>query len=412
MIGKTKTLSWMRYMAIAVILLIPMACGFGTISITQPSGSNSPFSIATQPSSDGPSANAPVIPDTSGGASDGAVSNDNTSTGNANMGNVAAAPQKAPANLEELYKQVNPGAVSIQVQVTENGQTGEAAGSGFIITDTGYIATNNHVVQGATQVYVTFFNQVILPAKVVGVDPNSDLAVIKVDKLPQDTHPLPMGDSDKVLVGDSVVAIGNPFALGTSMTSGIISAVGRVIPSLTDYTIPSAIQTDAAINPGNSGGPLLNMNGEVIGIDAQIQTSTQGGGNVGIGFAIPVNILKEVYPSLIQTGTYTWPYLGVSGGAINPQAAQQLGLDVNQRGAYIASVVAGGPAEKAGLRKGDIVTQADGKTINTFDDILTYVAFKRPGDKVKLTVLRGSSQTEVTVTLGNRPKSTSSQTTP
>ena len=323
------------------------------------------------------------------------------------IGNLATAPQAAPADLAALYNQVNPGAVSIDVQISQGGQTGEAAGSGFIITDNGYIVTNNHVVQGAQQVYVTFFNQVILSAQVVGVDPNSDLAVLKVDQLPQGTHPLPMGDSNKVQVGDFVVAIGNPFALGTSMTYGIVSAVGRVIPALTNYSIPQAIQTDAAINPGNSGGPLINMNGEVIGIDAQIQTGGSGNGNVGVGFAIPVNILKLVYQPLIKTGTYTWPYIGVTGGPITPQVAQQLGLDLNQRGAFIASVNQGGPADQAGLQSGDIITKLDGQQVGTFDDLLGMIAYKKPGDQVNATVLRGNSTKQLTITLGERPSTLS-----
>ncbi len=346
----------------------------------------------------------------------GQTSNNNSpafvpNTGNrgpVTIGNLAQPPTTAPANLAQLYNQVNPGTVSIDVQITQGGQQGEAAGSGFIITDNGYIVTNNHVVEGASQVYVTFFNGIILPAQVVGVDPNSDLAVIKVDKLPADTKPLPMGDSSKVNVGEFVVALGNPFALGTSMSYGIVSALGRVIPSLTDYTIPQAIQTDAAINPGNSGGPLINMNGEVIGIDAQIQTGSSGGGNVGVGFAIPINILKLEYQELIQKGTFNWPYLGVSGGNITPMDAQQIGVDPNQRGAYIATVTSGGPSANAGLRQGDIVIKADNQTINTFDDLLTYIAFKRPGDKVALTVIRNGSQQQVTVTLGTRPQTPAS----
>lgn len=419
MSSKAGRYGWLMYVAIVLILVIPLACAFGPVTVTNQNGGNNPgngsnqnnnplgnlFQVAT----DTPEANTGNIPNTGNSGSSGNSGSPN-STGNrgpVDIGNLASAPSKAPENLAELYNQVNPGAVSIDVQINQGGQTGEAAGSGFIITDTGYIATNNHVVQGAQQVYVTFFNQTISKAQVVGVDPNSDLAILKVDKLPKETHPLPMGDSSKINVGDYVVAIGNPFALGTSMSYGIISALGRVIPSLTDYTIPQAIQTDAAINPGNSGGPLINMNGEVIGIDAQIQTGSSGGGNVGVGFAIPINILKLVYQSLIQKGSYTWPYMGVAGGPITPQAAQQLGVDMNQRGAFIAQVTSGGPAAKAGLRANDIITQVDGQNIGTFDDLLSYVAFKKPGDKVNLTVQRGGNTQQLTVTLGERPQTTS-----
>lgn len=411
---------WLKVFAIVLLLIVPMACSFGTVSIngnnpgqTEPTSSgglsNNPFNFgvdATATPDASSNSNGGNIPDTGNSGNSGSTGNTTGTTNNGpvNIGNLAQAPAKAPANLADLYNQVNPGAVSIDVQISQGGQTGEAAGSGFIITDTGYIATNNHVVEGAQQVYVTFFNQTVSVAKVVGVDPNSDLAILKVEKLPQDTHPLPMGDSSKVHVGDYVVAIGNPFALGTSMSYGIVSALGRVIPSLTDYTIPQAIQTDAAINPGNSGGPLINMNGEVIGIDAQIQTGSSGGGNVGVGFAIPSNILKLVYESLIRNGGYTWPYLGVAGGPITPQAAQQLGLDINQRGAYIAQVTSNGPAAKAGLKPHDIIVQADSQKINTFDDLLSYIAFKKPGDQVAITVLRGSGQQNLKVTVGERPK--------
>ena len=233
----------------------------------------------------------------------------------------------------------------------------------------------------------------------------TDLAILKVDTLPEGTYPLPVGDSSKIRVGDAVVAIGNPFSLGTSMSYGIISAVGRTIPSgFTPFNIPEAIQTDAAINPGNSGGPLINMHGEVIGINAQIRTATEGGGNLGIGFAIPSNILKLIYPSLIERGAYSWPYLGVStsagvgfpgeSGDTNTKAA---------RGALISDVTSNGPAEQAGLRAGDVVTRADDREIRNFDDLLTYIAYKKPGDAITLTVQRGGQEFQINVTLGERP---------
>jgi S1-C subfamily serine protease len=187
------------------------------------------------------------------------------------------------------------------------------------------------------------------------------------------------------------------------MSYGIISAVGRTIPSgFTPYNIPQAIQTDAAINPGNSGGPLINMNGEVIGINAQIRTAGGGGGNVGIGFAIPVNILKLIYPSLIDQGSYRWPYLGVSSPAETVLSLDARDL-AEQRGALIASVERGGPAAAAGLREGDIVTAADGQPVTNFDDLFTYVSFQAPGADVRLTVVRGGQEQEVVVTLGDRP---------
>jgi S1-C subfamily serine protease len=318
---------------------------------------------------------------------------------------VNQAPQtsQAPGTLAELYKNVSPGTVSILVQVNNGGQMGAGAGSGFILTKEGYIATNDHVVEGGEQFIVRFFNDIDVQAKVVGTDPDSDLAVLKVEQLPEGAYPLALGDSDKIQVGEYVVAIGNPFALGTSMSYGIVSALGRTIPSITQFNIPQAIQTDAAINPGNSGGPLINMNGEVIGVNAQIQTSGQGGGSVGIGFAIPANILKQVYPSLIKNGSYQWPYLGVSSAEETPGFQQPGNPANNQRGALIAEIVPNGPAEKAGLRSGDIVTKAADREIRNFSDLLTVIAFHRPGDKLQLTIVRDGNEQQVTVTLGERP---------
>lgn len=324
-------------------------------------------------------------------------------TGN-QTGNVAPPVTDTPKNLEDIYDRSNPGVVSILVQVSQGGQAGAGAGSGFILTDAGYIVTNHHVIDGASQIIVRFYNNSDIQAKVVGDDPNADLAIIQVDKMAEGAHPLPMGDSSKLRVGDQVVAIGNPLALGVSMSSGIVSAVGRTIPSgFTPYNIPQAIQTDAAINPGNSGGPLINMNGEVVGINAQIRTTGNSEGNIGIGFAIPINILKQIYPSLLQTGSYAWPYLGVSSPAQNPLSLTTQNTE-GQMGALIAQVESGGPADKAGLREGDVVTQADSQKITSFDDLLGYLAYKHPGDKVQLTVVRGSQTGQVTVTLGERPK--------
>jgi len=317
-------------------------------------------------------------------------------------GQLAGPVTEPPENLEELYERSSPGTVSILVEVNQNGMVGGGAGSGFVLTDNGYVVTNHHVIAGATNIVVRFFNDTDVPARVVGDDPNSDLAILLVQQLPEGTYPLPLGDSSQVRVGDAVVAIGNPFSLGTSMSYGIISAVGRTIPSgFTPFNIPEAIQTDAAINPGNSGGPLINMNGEVIGINAQIRTSGENGGNLGIGFAIPVNILKLIYPSLIENGSYSWPYLGVS-TAVDVQGRLPTNLNA-PRGATISEVTSGGPAQQAGLRAGDVVIQADEQQIRSFDDLLTYVAYQKPGDQITLTVVRDEQQRQVKVTLGERP---------
>jgi S1-C subfamily serine protease len=241
--------------------------------------------------------------------------------------------------------------------------------------------------------------------------------VIRVDALTEGAHPLPLGDSDQVQVGAWVVAIGNPFGLGSSMTLGIVSAVGRTIPSAeTSFGIPEAIQTDAAINPGNSGGPLLNLQGEVIGVNAQIASGgTQA--NAGVGFAIPANTARRVTPALIESGTYQWPWLGVRGSSVNLTLVSANDLPVT-RGAYIHAVTPGGPAEAAGVQGstdttmvdgfevpvgGDVVVEADGAPIIDFSALLVAVSGKVPGDTIALTVLRGGERQQIDVALAPRP---------
>jgi len=322
-------------------------------------------------------------------------------------------------SLAAVYQQVSPGVVTIGAQIIQEGQIGQAAGSGFILREDGYIVTNHHVVQGAEQISVVFFNGIDAHAEVVGSDPNSDLAILKVEQLVEGSHPLPLADSNQVMVGEPVAALGNPFGLGTSMSSGIVSAVGRVIPSgFTEFDIPQAIQTDAAINPGNSGGPLLNLNGEVIGVNAQIRTANGIEANTGVGFAIPSNILKLVSPSLIEQGSYHWPWIGITGLSVNGTIAEANNLNTHQ-GAYIAEVIPGSPADKAGLVGGseaqdvngiqvpvggDVIIQADDQPITSFDQLLSYVAFKQPGDQVTFTVIRDGQQIQVPVTLEPRPE--------
>jgi 2-alkenal reductase len=319
-------------------------------------------------------------------------------------------PGVGPDSLVALYDQTNPGVVNIRVQITRGGLTGGGAGSGFILDNDGHIVTNNHVVADATRVVVVFYDGTEAEAEVIGTDGDSDLAIVRVDKFAEGAHPLPLGDSDQVQPGEWVIAIGNPFELGGSMTVGIVSAVGRVIPSLTMFSIPQAIQTDAAINPGNSGGPLLDLQGEVIGVNAQIQS---GGvrANAGVGFAIPSNIVKLVVPALIEKGTYDWPWLGVSGTKVDLTIMQANNLD-SQRGAYIHDVISDSPAAEAGLQGsssqdqpvgGDVVIEADGKPIADFSDLLIDVAFKKPGDKMDLTILRNGQPRKITVTLARRP---------
>jgi S1-C subfamily serine protease len=319
-------------------------------------------------------------------------------------------------SFENLYDQVSPGVVSIQVIVEQNGLIGEGAGSGFILDREGYIVTNNHVVDGATLVSVIFYDGFEARAEIVGTDIDSDLAVIKVEDLPDNVFPLVVGDSDNVDVGEWVVAIGNPFGQQSSMTVGVVSAVGRMLPTgTTPFSIPQAIQTDAAINPGNSGGPLLNLQGEVIGVNAQIAASGTGT-NSGVGFAIPSNIVRRVAPVLIERGAYQWPWLGVEGTDVTLSIAVANNLD-SQQGAYISGIVEGGPAASAGMRGssgtkqveglttpvgGDVVVELDGKPINFFSDLLVAVAFKNPGDTIELTILRNGVRQQIQVELAPR----------
>jgi 2-alkenal reductase len=320
--------------------------------------------------------------------------------------------------LTSLYEEANPGVVSIAVNIEQGGMTGQSAGSGFLIDEQGHIVTNNHVIAGARSVTISFFDGSQVGAEVVGADPDSDLAVILVDQVPDNVRPLPLGDSDGVRVGEWVVAIGNPFMLNNSMSVGIVSAVGRTIPTeVTPFSIPQVIQTDAAINPGNSGGPLLNLNGEVIGVNESIATASGVRANAGVGFAVPVNIVRRVVPVLIEQGEFIWPWLGVEGTTVGLLISQANNLDV-QHGAYIDSVVDGGPAAEAGLRGttemtqidqlavpvgGDVVIEADGQPINNFDDLLNVIAFHNPGDTLALTIIRGGERQDVTVTLAPRP---------
>jgi 2-alkenal reductase len=320
-------------------------------------------------------------------------------------------------SLAALYKDVNPGVVNIRVYMERGGMTGAGAGSGFILDDEGHIVTNHHVVADANLVTVIFYNGTEVEAEIVGTDADSDLAVVKVDQLPEEAHPLPLGASSDISPGDWVIAIGNPFSLGSSMTMGIVSAVGRTIPTAeTPFSIPSVIQTDAAINPGNSGGPLLTMDGQMVGVNAQIESTT--GVNSGVGFAIPSDVVSVVVPALIEDGSYTWPWLGVSGIDVSLLVQEANDLE-SQEGAYIDEVVENSPAAEARLQGstgqrrilgqtmpvgGDIILEADGEPIDTFTDLLTTVAFKQPGDRLELTILREGEQRQMTVELVERPQ--------
>jgi 2-alkenal reductase len=326
--------------------------------------------------------------------------------------------------LVALYEAVTPGIVAIQVSVA-NGSG--SLGSGFVYDGLGHIVTNYHVVEGASRVEVDFVSGYKTYGTVIGTDLDSDLAVIKVDAPAEELHPVALGDSDILKVGQTVIAIGNPFGLNGTMTVGIISALGRTLdsehnsPTGGNFTAGDIIQTDAAINPGNSGGPLFNKAGEVIGVNRAIRTTsfTDTGEpiNSGIGFAISANIVKRVLPVLISDGKYDYPYLGMA--ALDDLGLGQIeALDLKAfTGAYVTNVVAGGPADKAGLKAGDkntnipgllaggdLIIAIDSRPIRRFDELLSYlITNKSPGDAVVLTVLRGDQQTDLIVTLGKRP---------
>ncbi len=325
--------------------------------------------------------------------------------------------------LVNLFRQVNPGIVAVRVINAQGG--GE--GSGFVFDTQGHIVTNYHVVQDNTNLEVDFPSGTKVHGTVVGSDLDSDLAVVKVDVPVSELKPLPLGDSDALQVGDTVVAIGNPFGFSSTMTMGIVSAKGRNLESIRQtsdgrsFSAGDLIQTDAAINPGNSGGPLLNLQGEVVGVNRAIQTVASAASgepvNSGIGFAVSVNIVKRVVPVLISKGSYDYPYLGISSlDEVTLMLAEALGLP-QSRGAYLVEVVTGGPADQAGLKAGtvdtsitglksggDLITAIDGQPINVYADLIGYLMTKKsPGDQVVLTILRDGKEKQVTVTLGKRP---------
>jgi S1-C subfamily serine protease len=316
--------------------------------------------------------------------------------------------------LVNLYERLNPGVVNI---TTFRGGSG-GQGSGFIIDDQGHIVTNRHVIADAELVTVVFYNTYEAYAEVVGVDDDSDLAILLVEDMPEDVYPLSLGDSDSVRVGELVIAIGNPFGLGSSMTLGIVSAIGRSIASgATPFSIPQAIQTDAAINPGNSGGPLINLRGEIIGVNAQIATAGAPA-NVGVGFAIPSNVVRRITPALIETGTYHWPWLGINGTDVN-LALQQANNLPTQSGAYIDRVITDSPADRAGMRGttgsisvngvsgiptgGDVIIEANGGPILSLTDLLVAISSIGPGDTLDMTIIRDGQEMQVQAELEARP---------
>jgi S1-C subfamily serine protease len=323
--------------------------------------------------------------------------------------------------LVALYENVSPGVVAVFLYSSDSEIYPLGTGSGFVIDKEGHIATNFHVVQGVDSLIVYFPSGIKARAEVVGTDTDSDLAIVKVDLPPEDLTPLPLGDSDEVQVGQIVVAIGNPFGLSGTMTTGIVSSIGRTLESMNEapnegdspvanyFTAGDIIQTDAAINPGNSGGPLLNLNGEVIGINRAIRTVSTNADdepiNSGIGFAVSVNMLKKVAPSLIRYGSYSYPYLGVGSTFtdIPLKVAEDLGLDPPV-GGYATSVTPGGPADLAGMQEGDVILKINDTPIYTFDDVINYLfKYTNPGDKVEILVFRDGQELTLTVEIGARP---------
>jgi S1-C subfamily serine protease len=344
--------------------------------------------------------------------------------------------------LENIYTTVSPQVVNISVLMpasasdlqnipgfnntpqSQTPQFSSALGSGFVWDKNGDIVTNNHVVDGATKIQVTFSDGTTVPASLVGNDPYSDLAVIKVDVSADMLNPVTMADSTQVKVGEIAIAIGNPYGFEGSMTVGNVSGVGRDLPSSqvdqnsgATYSIPEIIQTDASINPGNSGGVLVNDQGQVIGVTSALESAS--GSSSGIGFAIPAEIVSKVVPELIKSGKYEHPYLGISGTDMSPDIAQAMNLPAETRGAMVIQVTDGGPASKAGLLGsndtvtingvqgtvgGDVITAIDGHTINSMSDIIAYLAVNtQVGQTVALTILRDGHNQTVDVALGSRP---------
>ncbi|MDX6508081.1 MAG: hypothetical protein QOG06_2725 [Gaiellaceae bacterium] len=306
------------------------------------------------------------------------------------------ASSTAPLSVNQIYRRTYRGVV--EITVTEGststpfggggGSAQQAQGSGWVYDSSGHIVTNDHVVDGATSIKVRFWNGKTYTAKVVGTDLSTDLAVIKVNAPSSELSPLTVGDSAKMQVGDGVVAIGSPFGLEETVTSGIVSALHRAIQALNNFTINDSIQTDAAINHGNSGGPLLNSQGEVVGVNAQIKSDS--GGNEGVGFSIPSNTVRTVAGQLISTGKAEHAYLGVS-------------IDSSATNARIAGVRSSTPAAGAGLKQGDIVTAVNGTSIASGDDLTRAIDSHKPGDKVTLTYKRGGTEHTVSLKLGTRP---------
>ncbi len=320
-------------------------------------------------------------------------------------------------NLTELFERSEFGVVSIAVsKISEHGNS-DSVGSGFVFDKEGHIITNNHVVENSKKISVTFIDGTSYNAQIIGTDPYADIAVIKLDVNPEKLYPLTLGDSSSLKVGEQIAAIGNPFGLSGSMTSGIVSQLGRLLPTGVGFSIPDVIQTDTAINPGNSGGPLLNMKGEVIGINTAIYSND--GSFSGVGFSIPSNVVLKIVPMLIKEGSYQHPWIGITSANITPDLAELLNLE-DAKGVLIMTVVKDSPADKAGLVGssqtavsdgieytvgGDIVLSVDEQEVRKIDDILTHLQREKiVGDTLNMKVLRDGKLINIGLTLEGRPK--------
>jgi 2-alkenal reductase len=420
---KKQTFSISVIAVLAMIILT--ACGSVGLSGLNLSPTQS---VPNQPAVSAPTQTSPAQPVVPSGAS----------------GDLLSAYQ---GTLENIYTAVSPSVVNIQVveQVAATGsdsnsipglpffnlpqgqdqqpqqQFQSALGSGFVWDQQGNIVTNNHVVSGASKIQVTFSDGTTVPATLVGADPDSDLAVIKVEVSADKLHPVQMADSKSIQVGQLAIAIGNPFGLEGSMTTGIISAIGRSLPadqtSAQSYTIPDIIQTDAPINPGNSGGILIDVQGQVLGVTSAIESPVRA--SAGVGFAIPSAIVNNVVPALIKDGKYVHSWLGISGTSLTPDLAKAMNLDLSQRGALVEEVLPNSPAEKAGLQAsnnqvtidgqnanvgGDVITAIDNQPVLAMDDVIAYLSGSTKVDqKINLTILRDGKQKNVDVTLAARP---------
>ena len=416
-----KTVRLALPLALGVLLAASLACAvqvppslIATVfpPLTQPADTQQPrpTSRANPPATD-----VPAAQDTPSGPPTAAPPPLPTLTAPPTSANRATNPQEQA--LVDLYAHASPSIVSILVDL---GTQGGAQGTGFVFDTAGHIVTNQHVVDGAKTIEVDFSSGLKLLGKVLGADPDADLAVIALQGDFGQLTPLPLGDSDQMKVGETVVAIGNPFGYAGTMTVGIVSGLGRTVesnraaPGGGSYSAPDIIQTDAAINPGNSGGPLLNLNGEIIGINKALESQT--GVNSGVGFAIASNTVRQIVPYLIQNGRYVYPFLGMTAQEeISLELAQALRLP-QATGVYVTSVTAGGPVAQGGLQAdsatqnqtlrgdGDLIVAIDGHTVQVFSQLMSYLVNNtRPGQVIKLSVLRGGKPMDVSVTLGTRP---------